>query len=108
MIVKESNDYFIDNYTTDSGDFGRATYPGEFAYCNGINSTDLLKFIAVNLIAGITKVPEMSNYWSKNSSVHSENISKLMGRLHYEMINASLHIKVDEKEESTVNKISFL
>ena len=31
-----------------------------------------------------------------------------MGRLHYEMINASLHMKVDEKEESTLNKISIL
>ena len=60
MIVEESNNYFIDNFTTDSGDFGRATYPGQFTHSKGINSTDILKFIGVNLIAGLTQVPEMS------------------------------------------------
>ena len=58
---------------------------------DNIDEKDLLQFLAIRMLMGITKKPEMKKYWSRDPLYNFPIVSKIMSQNRFFEIHKNLH-----------------
>ena len=103
MITDESNKYFATHYVNNQKKkASRGSIFSEYERSNSISEIDILKFIAIKIISGLNPISSMSLFWKEDPKYRNIAVSSVMSRLHYDYINASLHLEEKQNNETSL------
>lgn len=104
MIACQSNLY-KEKKITDLRKTNKLKKNSRVNLCDEISSDDLYAFIALSILMGITKKPQIQMYWSQDPLVETPIFSKIMPLKRFQSILSLLHFEEESVETDKLSKI---